>query len=217
MAEITLLCLLPGCPCTSATAATTHQPQAAPRGPAWPHLPLFPPFPSPLLCRLTVATSRSSSQSGHCRGDPSSLSRHRGRRVWLLPSPSSPSQQSSILSSLLLSSYKTPKQPGLQPQALLLLSLLLKSSASRQNTEPCPTGTWHRPPRPASPGFASPLLHQPPPTPMLVADVPRATAEKPGRRLCRYAVALLGLSQRELKKKKRDFTLKAKKHKKKKK
>lgn len=45
---------------------------------------------------------------------------------------------------------------------------------------------------------------------MLVADVPRATAEKPGRRLCRYAMALLGLSQKELKKK-RDFTLKGKK------
>lgn len=174
MTEITLLCLLPGCPCTSATAAATHQPQVAPRGPARPHLPLFPAFH-----HLSFATSRCSSQSGQSRGDPSSLSHHQGRKVWLLPSPSSPSQQPSILSSLLLSSYKPSKQPGLQPQALLLLPFLLPSSVSWQNTEPCPTRTWHRSPRPTSPGFASALPHPPPLAPTLVADVPWATAEKP--------------------------------------
>lgn len=162
-------------------------------------LPL-PCFPALLLCHLVVATSRCSSQSGQSRGYPSSLSHHRGSRVWLLPSPSSPSPQSSILSSLLLSSYKPPKQPELQPQPLLLLPFFLPSSASRHNTELCPTGTWHCPPRPALLGFTSPLLHPLPPAPTLVADVLWATAQKPGRRLCHYVVALVGLSQRELKK-----------------
>lgn len=186
--EITLLCLFPGCPRTSAMAATTHQPQAAPWGLARPRHPPFairwwPPADShPKVGRAKEtpcphpATAAGGSGCSHLPAlHPSSH-------------PSSPlsfSHHINLQSSL-----------GYNPNHSSFSPFSSQALPPRQNAEPCPTRTWHRPSRPVSPGFASPLLHPTPPAPTLVADVPQGTAEKPGRRLCRSMMALLGLSQR---------------------